>query len=75
MEKDISFPGPPWSWQPSLEAMVEEVGIDFDAFLASLKNGATDGEMAAKFGVSQKTIGLLRHHFERFGIDSIMGQD
>ncbi|NPV28441.1 MAG: helix-turn-helix domain-containing protein [Firmicutes bacterium] len=75
MEKDQGFRGPPWGRQPSLEAVAEEVGVDFDAFLAFLKKGATDSEMAAEFGVSPRTIHLLRNRFERFGIDSIMGQD
>jgi len=68
-------PGPPWGWQPSLQAMVEEMGIDFDGFIARLKDGATDKEMAEEFGVSTKAISHFRDHFERFGIDSVMGQD
>lgn len=68
-------PGPPWGWQPSLQAMVEEAGVNFDDFIDCIRDGATDEEMARKFGVSMETIVCLRDHFERYGIDSVMGQD
>jgi hypothetical protein len=67
--------GPPWSVQPSLKAMVEDVGIDFDTFLDGLKDGKTDQEIAVQAGVSLKVISQFREHFEKYGIDSIMGQD
>ncbi len=73
--ENSAFPGPPWGWQPSLQAMVEEMGIDFDSFITRLRVGATDEEMAQEFGVSTKVISHFRDHFERFGIDSVMGQD
>lgn len=67
--------GPPWSLQPSLKAMVEDVGIDFDVFLEELGDGKTDEEIAVKAGVTPKVISYFREHFERYGIDSILGQD
>ncbi len=73
--ENMGSPGPPWGWQPSLQAMVEEMGIDFDRFITRLRVGATDEEMAQEFGVSTKVISSFRDHFERFGIDSVMGQD
>lgn len=68
-------PGPPWGWQPSLQAMAEEAGVNFDDFIDYIRDGATDEEMAWKFGVSVETIACLRDRFERYGIDSVMGQD
>lgn len=67
--------GPPWSAQPSLKAMVEDVGIDFDTFLNDLGDGKNDKDIAVKAGVSPKVIRHFREHFEKYGIDSIMGQD
>ncbi|MGB4504124.1 MAG: helix-turn-helix domain-containing protein [Syntrophaceticus sp.] len=61
--------------QPSLKAMVEDVGIDFDTFLDQLEDGKTDEEIAAKTGVSSKVIRHFREHFEKYGIDSVIGQD
>jgi DNA-binding CsgD family transcriptional regulator len=55
--------------------MVEDVGIDFDTFLDQLKDGKTDEEIAVQAGVSPKVISQFREHFEKYGIDSIMGQD
>ncbi|MDN5293856.1 MAG: hypothetical protein PWQ91_1028 [Eubacteriales bacterium] len=65
----------PWSVRPSLKAMTEEVGVDFNRFLEGLKNNRSDAEMAAEFGVTEKTISYLRDHFYRYGLGSIMGQD
>ncbi|RKO67406.1 helix-turn-helix domain-containing protein [Desulfofundulus salinus] len=65
----------PWSTEPSLKTKTEEVGIDFDEFIEGLKNGKSDAEMAAEFGVTEKLIYHLRDRFERYGIGSIMGQD
>jgi DNA-directed RNA polymerase specialized sigma subunit len=65
----------PWSAEPSLKEKTEEVGIDFDSFIAGLEANKTDTEMAEEFNVSTKTITHLREHFEHLGIHSIMGQD
>ncbi|MGB9792023.1 MAG: helix-turn-helix domain-containing protein [Thermacetogeniaceae bacterium] len=67
--------GPPWSWQPSLRELTEEAGVDFDEFLRCLRDGAADEAMAQKFNISVQTIANLREHFERYGIDSVIGQD
>jgi hypothetical protein len=68
-------PGPPWSLEPSLRLMLEEVGMDMDAFLEDIKMGKTDEEIAEQTGVSQEVISGFREHFMKNGIDSIMGQD
>lgn len=65
----------PWSSQPSLKEMTLDVGVDFDRFIEGLKNNRSDMEMAGELGVSPKTITHLRSHFERYGIQSIEGQD
>lgn len=65
----------PWSTEPSLKDKTEEVGIDFDQFIARLAENRSDMEMAEEFQVSEKTITHLREHFERLGLQSIMGQD
>jgi uncharacterized protein YerC len=67
--------GPPWSSQISLKEMIEDVGINFDKFIDFLADGKTDEEIASETGVSAKSIGQFRKHFEQYGIDSIMGQD
>lgn len=65
----------PWSTQPSLKTMAAEVGVDFDALMAGLAANKSDTEMAKAFGVSPEVISRLRDHFERYGLQSIMGQD
>ncbi|MGQ9558694.1 MAG: helix-turn-helix domain-containing protein [Desulfurispora sp.] len=65
----------PWSTQPSLKCKSAEAGVDFDRFIAALKEQRSDQEMAQEFAVSEKTIASLREHFERYGLGSIMGQD
>ncbi len=65
----------PWSTEPSLKFKTEEVGIDFDSFIDSIKEGKTDAEMAREFDVTEKLIHNLRDHFMRYGLGSILGQD
>ncbi len=67
--------GPPWGTQPSLKAMVEDIGVDFDIFFDGLKNGKTDDELASQLGASTEAIRTFREHFVKYGIDSVMGQD
>ncbi len=67
--------GPPWSSQPSLKVMAEDVGLNFDSFISQLGEGKTDQEIAVQEGISVRTVCQLREHFEKFGIDSIVGQD
>lgn len=67
--------GPPWAWQPGLKSLVEEAGIDFDAFIEGLKNGESDLQLASRFGASQTAVRHFREHFEKYGIDSVTGQD
>lgn len=65
----------PWSTEPSLKTKTEEVGIDFDAFVDSLKYDKSDAEMAREFGVTENTIAHLKDHFMTHGVGSIIGQD
>jgi DNA-directed RNA polymerase specialized sigma subunit len=65
----------PWSLQPSLKQMAEEVGVDFDKFIEGLKHNKSDQEISKEFGVSDKVIRNLRNHFEQYGVHSIVGQD
>ncbi|MFY9140746.1 MAG: hypothetical protein WBJ83_00135 [Thermacetogeniaceae bacterium] len=67
--------GPPWSLQPSLQLMLEEAGLDIDRFLDDIRKGKTDDEIAQQTGVSKEVISSFREHFEKYGIDSVMGQD
>lgn len=65
----------PWSTEPSLKFKTEEVGIDFNDFIAGLKDGKSDIEMAGEFNVTEKLIYHLRDHFMRYGLGHVMGQD
>ncbi|MCF8012368.1 MAG: helix-turn-helix domain-containing protein [Clostridiales bacterium] len=65
----------PWSAEPSLERMTEEIGVNFNEFVDAVKNKKSDAEMANEFNVSEKTITNLREHFMHKGVGSIMGQD
>lgn len=75
MDKEYSSRGAPWDWQPSLEAMCEEIKVDFHQLVAGFKVNKNDEELASELGVNAKTVYHLRDHFERFGIDSVMGLD
>lgn len=66
---------PPWSRMDDLAKITKEAGIDFDQFIACLKEGEDSEKMAAKFKVSSKTIELLKEHFFRYGVNSTMGGD
>jgi selenophosphate synthase len=66
---------PPWSRIPSLQEMTEEAGIDFEVFIESIENNSTSKEMAEKFKVSESTITVLKEHFYKYGISSVMGGD
>lgn len=66
---------PPWSRMDDLAKMTKEAGIDFDQFIACLKEGEDTEKMAVRFKVSQKTIELLKEHFFHYGVNSTMGGD
>lgn len=72
---DFSTRGAPWGWQPSLESMCREVHVNFDDFIIGLSNNRSDTELAGELGVKSETITGLRKHFEKYGVDSMMGQD
>jgi len=65
----------PWGLEPSLKEKTDEVGIDFDRFIDGLKNNKEDSEMAEEFQVSSEAIKNLREHFERLGLNSVVGRD
>lgn len=65
----------PWGLEPSLKEKTDELGVDFDRFIEGLKDNKGDSDMAREFNVSPEAIGQLRQHFERLGLQSIVGQD
>jgi hypothetical protein len=67
--------GPPWGWQPSLEYMAKEAGVDINQFVKLVKEQVADGPMSVMLGVSSQTIKNLKEHFAEFGLDSVHGQD
>ena len=66
--------GPPWGWQPSLEYMAREAGVDFNRFMDLVREQATDEKMSAILGVSPRIVRSLKEHFASFGLDSVHGQ-
>lgn len=75
MDKEQIRIFPPWSRTESLNEMTAEAGIDFDEFIACLKDDISIPKMAQHFDVSEKTIHLLKEHFIHYGISSVMGGD
>lgn len=65
----------PWSTEPSLKDMSQEVGVDYDRLIDGIKKNKSDTEIAGELAVSEKIIYHLRDHFYSHGIHSIMGQD
>lgn len=65
----------PWSTEPSLKDMAQEVGVDYDRLIDGIKEDKSDTEIADELAVSEKLIYHLRDHFYTHGIHSIMGQD
>lgn len=66
---------PPWSRTVSLPEMTKEAGINFDEFIACIKDDLSIKEMSEKFGVSEPTITQLKEHFIHYGISSVIGGD
>jgi len=67
--------GAPWSREPSLKFLCDEVGVDMDSLISGIEQNKSDAEMAKELGVSQKTVKALRERFMTHGIQSIEGQD
>ncbi|MDD4237143.1 MAG: helix-turn-helix domain-containing protein [Desulfotomaculaceae bacterium] len=65
----------PWSTEPSLQDIAQEVGVDYDRLIEGIKEDKSDSEIAGELAVSDKLIYHLRDHFYTRGIHSIMGQD
>lgn len=70
-ENKQGFHGPPWSVEPSMHFLCDEVGVDYSRFIDALAVDRNDMEMAQEFGVSDATIKGLREHFYR--VESIAG--
>lgn len=70
-----AYPYAPWSRIPSLVEMTQEAGVDFDEFIACIKDDMSVEEMAEKFQVSKSTINILKEHFMHYGISSVIGGD
>lgn len=66
---------PPWSLQESLPEMTAAAGIDYDEFLACMRENYMPDEMAKHFQVSETTIRCLQDHFITHGISSVVGGD
>lgn len=66
---------PPWSRIPGLDEMCEEAGVDFDIFIEDIKNNTSLNDMAVKYGVSLDTLTLLKEHFIKYGLSSVIGGD
>lgn len=65
----------PWSRIPSLQEMTGELGIDFDEFIAMLKETDDARTLASRFGISEELAGNLVDHFYRYGVSSVMEGD
>lgn len=68
---EYGFKGPPWSVEPSMHFVCDEVGVDYNKFIQSLAAQKNDTEMAREFGVSDKTIRSLKERF--YSVESITG--
>ena len=66
---------PPWSLQESLVEMTATAGIDYDKFVACMREDFTLDELAQRFQVSEATIKCLQDHFITHGISSVVGGD
>ncbi len=65
----------PWETGPSLKEMTDEVGIDLNRFVEAVGADKSDTEMAAEFGVGEKTVTCLKEQFYRKGLGTTVGQD
>ncbi|KJS82167.1 MAG: hypothetical protein JM58_15695 [Peptococcaceae bacterium BICA1-8] len=69
------FRGAPWSREPSLKFMCEEVGVNMDNLISGIEKDKSYTEMAKELGVSKKTVQALKDRFMTHGLQSIEGQD
>ncbi|HOB81477.1 MAG TPA: hypothetical protein PLJ33_01760 [Peptococcaceae bacterium] len=63
--------GPPWSIEPSIRFLCDEVGVDFHRFVAGLAANKNDMEMAAELGVDSQLVDRLKEQF--YKNEAIMG--
>lgn len=75
MSEEFIRCGIPYTTRPHLKSMSDEVGVDMDKLLASIKANQSDLEMSIELGVTEKTVSHLRGHFERFGLGNSQGED
>lgn len=66
---------PPWSLRPSLNEKAIEAGVDFDEFIALIKEGKEIEEISQTLQSSPKVIASLYEHFLNYGISSVQGGD
>ncbi|MFZ5945326.1 MAG: hypothetical protein ACOYVD_14570 [Bacillota bacterium] len=69
------FKGAPWSREPSLKFMCDEVGVNMDNLISGIEQNKSDTEMAKELGVSAKTVKALAEQFMTHGLQSVEGQD
>lgn len=60
--------GPPWSVDDSMHAVCDEAGIDYNRFIAGLRDNKSDTEMAKELGVSDKVIRNLTERFYKMDV-------
>lgn len=66
---------PPWSAGESLTEMTAAAGIDFDEFVACMREDYSMDELVQRFNVSEATIKCLQDQFITRGISSVIGGD
>ncbi len=66
---------PPWSVGESLPEMTAAAGIDYDEFVACMRENNSADELARRFQVSEATIKCLQEQFITRGISSVAGGD
>ncbi len=66
---------PPWSAGESLPEMTAAAGIDYDEFIACMREDMRPDELVQRFQVSEATIKCLQEHFITHGISSVVGGD
>ncbi|HEX3033247.1 MAG TPA: helix-turn-helix domain-containing protein [Bacillota bacterium] len=72
---EFSTRGAPWSLRPSFEAVCRDAGVDYNRFIRGQKENRADNELAVELGVSPTLITNLRKRWEKYGLDSMQGQD
>lgn len=65
----------PWNAGLSLKDVAQDLNINYNDFIDQLKENKNDKDIADNLKVAEEIVYHLRQQFERFGLDSIQGQD